>query len=158
MAMKYQKGTVYLRGQKVKMWYGKFLMYGKDEEGKEVRRHRNVAICPKADTPKWKAEQMLREIILKETKGGGTKAALLPDNSLTFRWFNSGTSGHLPGDAADLGNRHAETWIAEGYTRHSSARQHSHDRRHLCAADRRECAAGGELPHGCGARRMERIG
>ena len=87
MAMKYQKGTVYLRGEKVKMWYGKFLMYGKDQEGKEVRKHRNVAICKKAEAPKWKAEQMLREIILKETKGAGIKAPLLPDNSLTFRWF-----------------------------------------------------------------------
>ena len=42
MAMKYQKGTVYLCGQKVKMWYGKYLIYGQDQEGKEVRRHRNV--------------------------------------------------------------------------------------------------------------------
>jgi hypothetical protein len=87
MAMKYQKGTVYLRGEKVKMWYGKFLMYGKDQEGKEVRKHRNVAICKKAEAPKWKAEQMLGEIILKETKGAGIKAPLLPDNFLTFRWF-----------------------------------------------------------------------
>jgi integrase len=87
MAMKYQKGTVYLRGEKVKMWYGKFLMYGKDQEGKEVRKHRNVAICRKAEAPKWKAEQMLREIILKETRGGGIKAPLVPDDTLTFRWF-----------------------------------------------------------------------
>jgi integrase len=87
MAMKYQKGTVYLRGEKVKMWYGKFLMYGKDQEGKEVRKHRNVAICKKTEAPKWKAEQMLREIILSETKGGGIKPALFPDNTLTFRWF-----------------------------------------------------------------------
>ena len=32
MAMKYQQGTVYLCGQKVKMWYGKYLIYGKDRE------------------------------------------------------------------------------------------------------------------------------
>ena len=32
------------------------------------------SICPKANTPKWKAEQMLREIILKETKGVGVDA------------------------------------------------------------------------------------
>ena len=87
MAMKYQKGTVYLRGEKVKMWYGKFLMYGKDQEGKEVRKDRNVAICKKAEAPKWKAEQMLREIILSETKGGGLKPAFLPDETLTFPWF-----------------------------------------------------------------------
>lgn len=87
MAMMYQKGTVYLRGERVKMWYGKFLIYGKDQEGKEVRKHRNVAICKKAEAPKWKAEQMLREIILKETRGAGIKAALVPDDTLTFRWF-----------------------------------------------------------------------
>ena len=60
MAMKYQKGTVYPRGKKVKMWYGKYLIYGQDQDGKEVRKHRNVPLCPKAGTPKWKAEQMLR--------------------------------------------------------------------------------------------------
>ena len=87
MAMKYQKGTVYLRGEKVKMWYGKYLIYGKDQDGKEVRKHRNVAICKKAEAPKWKAEQMLREIILKETQGAAMKATLVPDNTLTFRWF-----------------------------------------------------------------------
>jgi hypothetical protein len=64
MAMKYQKGTVYLSGQKVKMWYGKYLVYQKNQDGKEVRSHRNVAICPKANTPKWKAQQMLQEVIL----------------------------------------------------------------------------------------------
>jgi integrase len=87
MAMKYQKGTVYLRGEKVKMWYGKFLMYGRDQEGKEVKKHRNVAICKKAEAPKWKAEQILREIILRETGGTGVKPTLIPDETLTFRWF-----------------------------------------------------------------------
>ena len=58
MAMKYQKGTVYLCGEKVKKWYGKYLIYGQDQDGKEVRRHRNVAICPNAGYPKWKAEQL----------------------------------------------------------------------------------------------------
>lgn len=87
MAMKYQKGTVYLRGQKVKMWYGKYLIYGMDQEGKEVRRHRNVAICPKTNTPRWKAEQLLQEIILKESKSGVPAPTLPPDDSVTFRWF-----------------------------------------------------------------------
>lgn len=48
------------------MWYCKYLIYEKDRDGKEIRGHRNVSICPKANTPKWKAEQLLREIILKE--------------------------------------------------------------------------------------------
>ena len=87
MAMKYQKGTVYLCGEKVKMWYGKYLIYGQDQDGKEVRRHRNVAICPKSGTPKWKAEQLLREMILKECGVLVEMPVLQVDNSLTFRWF-----------------------------------------------------------------------
>src|ERR1700690_696984 len=87
MAMKYQQGTVYLCGQKVKMWYGKYLIYGKDQDGKEVRRHRNVRVCPKANTPKWKAEQLLREIILKEAGASVSPRTLLSDDSVTFRWF-----------------------------------------------------------------------
>lgn len=34
MAMKYQKDTVYPTGQKVKMWYGKYTVYLRNEEGK----------------------------------------------------------------------------------------------------------------------------
>lgn len=69
------------------MWYGKYLVYRKDQQGKEVRKHRCVKICLKANTPKWKAEQMLKEIILKETKGVGPTPTLPPDDSVTFRWF-----------------------------------------------------------------------
>jgi hypothetical protein len=87
MAMKYQKGTVYLRGERVKMWYGKYLIYGKDKDGKEARRHRNVAVCPRANTPKWKAEQLLREMILKECGVLSQDPALPTDSSVTFRWF-----------------------------------------------------------------------
>ena len=87
MAMKYQKGTVYLSGQKVKMWYGKYMVYQKNHDGKEVRGHRNVSICPKANTPKWKAQQMLQEIIVKESGVPGSVPTLPPDDSVTFRWF-----------------------------------------------------------------------
>ena len=87
MAMKYQKGTVYLRGTRVKMWYGQYLVYRKNQNGKEVRKQRNVRICPKANTPKWKAEQMLQEIILKESQGLSPTPTLPPDDSVTFRWF-----------------------------------------------------------------------
>jgi integrase len=87
VGMKYQKGTVYQIGKRVKMWYGQYMVYRKDQQGKEVRRQRNVALCPKANTPKWKAGQMLQEIILKETKGVGPTPTLPPDDSVTFRWF-----------------------------------------------------------------------
>jgi integrase len=87
MAMRYQQGTVYLNGKKVKKWYGKYLIYGQDQQGKEVRKHRNVAICPKTATPKWKAEQLLREMILKECGVLAEMPVLPSDDSLTFRWF-----------------------------------------------------------------------
>jgi integrase len=87
MAMKYQKGTVYLSGKRVKMWYGQYLVYQKDRDGREVRKQRNIKLCPKANTTKWKAEEMLRDIILKDTKGVGPTPTLPPDDTVTFRWF-----------------------------------------------------------------------
>lgn len=87
MAMKYQKGTVYPSGKRVKMWYGQYLVYQKDREGKEVRKQRNIKLCPKVNTPKWKAEEMLRDIILKDTKGVGPTPTLPPDDTVTFRLF-----------------------------------------------------------------------
>lgn len=80
MAMKYQKGTVYPRRQKVKMWYGKDTVYLRNEEGKEVGKRRNVPLCPKAGTPKWQAEQMLHALILKET-GTPAKTVCTPTDS-----------------------------------------------------------------------------
>jgi hypothetical protein len=74
--MKYQKGTVFPQGKRVKMWYGKYLVYRKDQHGKEVCTRRTIALCPKAEMPKWKAEQKLNEIILKETKGVGPTPTL----------------------------------------------------------------------------------
>jgi hypothetical protein len=85
--MKYQKGTVFPQGKRVKMWYGKYLVYRRDQHGKEVCTRRTVALCPKAEMPKWKAEQKLNEIILKETKGVGPTPTLPPDDSVTFSWF-----------------------------------------------------------------------
>ena len=75
MAMKYQQGTVYLRGRKVKMWYGRYTEYFRDEHGKEVKRRCNIPICPKANSPKWEAERKLRDIILKETGVSGPQPA-----------------------------------------------------------------------------------
>jgi hypothetical protein len=44
MALKYQKGTVYPRGKTVKMWYGRYTVYFRDERGKEVGTRRNVPL------------------------------------------------------------------------------------------------------------------
>ena len=87
MAMKYQKGTVYPRGRKVKMWYGKYTVYLRNEEGKEVGKRRHIPLCPKAGTPKWKAEQMLHALILNETGVPAKTATPTASDSATFRWF-----------------------------------------------------------------------
>lgn len=87
MRIKYQRGTVYVRGTKPQMWYGRFLLYQRDKDGKEVRKQRNVPICPKAGVPKTRAAQMLEQIILKESTVPGKPAALPSDESVTFAWF-----------------------------------------------------------------------
>jgi integrase len=87
MAMKYQKGTVYPRGQKVKMWYGRYTLYLRDEQGKEIGRRRNVPICLKAGTPKWKAEQLLHALILNETGVPAKTTSGITNEPVTFRWF-----------------------------------------------------------------------
>ncbi len=87
MRIKYQRGTVYVRGQKPQMWYGRFLLYQRDKDGKEVRKQRNVPIWPKAGVPKTRVAQMLEQIILKEGTVPGKPAAFPPDDSVTFAWF-----------------------------------------------------------------------
>jgi integrase len=69
------------------MWYGRFLLYQRDKNGKEVRKQRNVPISPKAGVPKTRAAQMLQQIILKEGTVPGKPSALPPDDSVTFGWF-----------------------------------------------------------------------
>jgi integrase len=85
--IKYQRGTVYIRGRRPQMWYGRFVLYQRNKDGKEVRKQRNVPICPKAGVPKTRAAQMLQQIILKEGTVPGTPSALPPDDSVTFAWF-----------------------------------------------------------------------
>ncbi len=87
MAMMYQQGTVYTCGKKTKMWYGKYLVYRKDENGKEVGHHRNKAICPKAGVPKFKAEEKLREMIQLDSNAAETSRTPSPDPSMTVRKF-----------------------------------------------------------------------
>jgi hypothetical protein len=69
------------------MWYGKYLIYGRIRMERRFAGTATFAICPKANTPKWKAEQLLRELILKECNGVGPVPTLQPDDSVTFRWF-----------------------------------------------------------------------
>lgn len=87
LRIKYQRGTVYVRGRQPQMWYGRFVLYQHDRNRKEVSKQRNVPICPKAGVPKMQAVQMLQQIILRETTVPGKPPVLHPDDSVTFAWF-----------------------------------------------------------------------
>lgn len=50
MAMVYQKGSVYEKGTRVKKWYGKFRVYMRDREGKEVTKTKRVVLGLKSKT------------------------------------------------------------------------------------------------------------
>ncbi len=89
MAMVYQKGTVYPMGSREKKWYGKFRVYLRDREGKEVEKTRKVVLGLKSKLRKWEAEEILQQIIRRENAGGGeANTQHQPhDESVTFGWF-----------------------------------------------------------------------
>ena len=91
MAMVYQKGSVYEKGTRVKKWYGKFRVYMRDREGKEVTRTKRVVLGLKSKLRKHEAEEKLREIIQRENGIGKNGEIPLPksDDSVTFDWFVS---------------------------------------------------------------------
>ncbi len=49
MAMVYQRGNVYEKGTLKKKWYGKFRVYMRDQDGKEVERTRRVVLGLKSE-------------------------------------------------------------------------------------------------------------
>lgn len=91
MAMVYQKGSVYEKGTRVKKWYGKFRVYMRDREGREVIRTKRVVLGLKSKLRKHEAEEKLGEIIQRENGIGKNGEILLPksDDSVTFDWFVS---------------------------------------------------------------------
>jgi integrase len=87
VAMVYQKGTVYLQGTREKKWYGKFRVYMRDRDGKEVEKTRKVVLGAKSELRKWEAEKKLQEFIRREN--GDRKSAPISqaDDTVTFDWF-----------------------------------------------------------------------
>ena len=84
--MVYQKGTVYLQGTRQKKWYGKFRLYARDRNGREVEKTRKIVLGSKSELCKWEAAKKLEEIIRREN-GGGSTGFLKADESVTFGWF-----------------------------------------------------------------------
>ncbi len=79
---RYQEGRVVLVGKHIKKWRGHFYVYQKQQDGSEVRHHRNVPLGLKSEMDKGEAKAKLREIIARETKD----VAPAPVN-VTLRWF-----------------------------------------------------------------------
>jgi len=96
MTMVYQKGSVYEKGIRIKKWYGKFRVYMRDREGKEVVKTQRVVLGLKSQLRKHEAEKKLQEIIQRENGVGkdGATSAPRSDNSVTFEWFV--TERYLP--------------------------------------------------------------
>lgn len=85
--MVYQKGTVYLQGTREQKWYGKFRVYLKDRDGKEVEKTRKIVLGTKAQLRKWEAVKKLQGIILRENGNGGTATLVTALEDVTFDWF-----------------------------------------------------------------------
>jgi integrase len=79
---RYQEGSIVLVGKRVKKWRGHFYVYGKQADGSEIRRHRNVLLGFKAGMDKGQAKSRLREIITRETTD-----APPPAIEVSLRWF-----------------------------------------------------------------------
>jgi hypothetical protein len=86
MATKYQKGTVYLRRQRVKMWYGKYTVYVRNEEGKQVGKRRNIPLCPRQTRPSARRNRCCTQLSSKKLLYRRSSRRI-PDGSVTFRWF-----------------------------------------------------------------------
>lgn len=78
MRSRHQEGWVELRGTR---WYGHFYLYEKDQNGREVRRHKGIALGEKAKLRKWEAEEKLRAEISKSAKN------IPSGNGITVEWF-----------------------------------------------------------------------
>src|SRR5689334_15978699 len=100
--MVYQKGTVYLQGARQKKWYGKFRVYARDRNGREVEKTRKIVLGSKSELCKWEAAKKLEEIILREN-GSGSTAFLKADDSVTFGWFVC--ERYLPMRSGELATR-----------------------------------------------------
>ncbi len=84
MAMVHQRGTVFLCGARQKKWYGKFRVYARDKEGKEVQKQRKVVLGPRSQMTKWEAERRLEDILRKENQAS---QKTVEDASATLGWF-----------------------------------------------------------------------
>src|SRR5437660_4502803 len=84
--MVYQRGTVYLQGARQKKWYGKFRVYERDQNGREVEKTRKIVLGSESVLCKWEAAKKLEEIILREN-GSGRTGFVNADGSVSLGWL-----------------------------------------------------------------------
>jgi hypothetical protein len=88
MAMKYQKGTVYPRGQKVKMWYGKYTVYLRMTKRKGGRKAAQHSALPQSWNAKVEGRaDVARHHSQRDRSPCQRLATSIADDSATFRWF-----------------------------------------------------------------------
>lgn len=78
-----QTGTVFVKGTRVKKWYGRFHIYVKDAAGRERRQFRKVILGLVAEMSKRDAKRELQQAIDREAGSPYAK----PDPKTLFDWF-----------------------------------------------------------------------
>jgi integrase len=77
-----QRGWIGVRGAKRKYYYGRYYVYVKGENGKDVRRHTGAFLGWKSDTSLGEAREKLQRIIFEKC---GKVAR--PSDAVTLAWF-----------------------------------------------------------------------
>ena len=85
----------------------------------------------------------------------GEKLSQVEDTARCPQTPYPGSPRHLPGDAADAGNRHAALWKAQGHAGHSSTCKHPYHGRYLRAGGRGKRHARGQLSRQRGTRWLD---
>ncbi len=95
MPLEYQHGSVYLRGKRCKMWYGKYRVWHKDTaSGTWVTKQKNKKIGLKSGMTKFDAEQRLREMIAADNGSELNHSVQASQGPVTLKWFVE--QRHLP--------------------------------------------------------------
>ena len=95
MPLEHQHGTVFLRGKRRKMWYGKYRVWqrvpGTDSF---VTKQRTKRIGPKSELTRFEAEERLRQMIAADNATSPSVPADVAPKQLTLAWFV--VNRHLP--------------------------------------------------------------
>jgi integrase len=80
---RFQEGWIEEVGKTTRKWRGHYFVYVQDENGSEVRKHRNVTLGLKSEMRRREADQKLKAMIAK----AAGQASARPDDTVTLEWF-----------------------------------------------------------------------